>query len=86
MTIFLIAASIGIVTTTFTIPISADKDKASQGIEKADDKVHENTGPVSNQDVKFHEGLCQADITTEALEDLGGCDILTPPGESENKP
>jgi hypothetical protein len=83
---FLIAASIGMVTTSLTIPISADKGDASKGIEKADDKVHENTGPVSDQDVKFHEGLCEADITTEALEDLGGCDILTPPGESENRP
>lgn len=45
---------------------SADKDDASEGVEKADDKVHENTGPVSDQDVKFHEGLCEADITTEA--------------------
>lgn len=51
--------------------------------EHADDNVHDNTGPVSDQDVAFHEGLCQAGITTEALEGLGGCGVLTPPGESD---
>ncbi len=56
---------------------------AQPGIEIADEKVHENTGPVSPQDVVFHEGLCQAGITTEALEELGGCGILTAPGESD---
>ena len=56
---------------------------AQPGIEIADENVHENTGGVSHQDIVFHEGLCQAGITTEALENLGGCDILTPPGNSE---
>jgi hypothetical protein len=64
----------------------AAKSSASNGIEIADNKVHENTGAVSPQDIRFHEGLCQAGITTEALEGLGGCGILTPPGESEHAP
>lgn len=64
----------------------AAKSSASNGIETADNNVHENTGAVSPQDVRFHEGLCQAGITTEALEGLGGCGILSPPGESEHKP
>jgi hypothetical protein len=84
--IFVFAAAMVIATVSMAIPALADKDSSSEGVEKADDKVHENTGPVSDQDVRFHEGLCEAGITTEALEDLGGCDILTPPGESENKP
>ncbi len=54
------------------------------GIETADENVHENTGSVSPQDIVFHEGLCQAGITTEALESLGGCDILTSPGQSDD--
>jgi len=86
MAIFLIAASMVIATISMGITAWADKDSSSEGVEKADDKVHENTGGVSDQDIRFHEGLCEADITTEALEDLGGCEILTPPGESENKP
>ena len=86
LAIFVIAAAMVIATVSVAIPASADKSSASEGVEKADDKVHENTGAVSDQDVRFHEGLCEGGITTEALENLGGCDILTPPGESENKP
>lgn len=35
------------------IPVSADKSSGSNGLEKADDNVHDNTGPVSDQDIKF---------------------------------
>ena len=42
------------------------------GIEEADDNVHFNTGDLSEQDVRFHEGLCQAGIETDALVDLAG--------------
>jgi hypothetical protein len=66
---------------TSTVPAFAQKQPP--GIETADEKVHENTGAVSEQDKRFHEGLCQGGITTEALEDLGGCDILTAPGSSD---
>jgi hypothetical protein len=50
-------------------------------IELTDQLVHETSPPeegqaVSDEDVAFHTGLCQAGITTEALEELGGCDIL----------
>ena len=57
--------------------------KQPPGIETADVNVHENRGPVSKQDIVFHEGLCQAGITTEALESLGGCSILSAPGQSD---
>ena len=66
------------------IPVSADKSSGSNGLEKADDNVHDNTGPVSEQDIKFHEGLCQGGHSTEALDNLGGCDILSDPGESDD--
>jgi hypothetical protein len=53
---------------------------------QADENVHDNTGGLgSAQDFRFHEGLCQAGISTEALEeatDGAGCDALTPPGNS----
>ena len=52
----------------------------------ADENVHTNTGGVgSQQDFRFHEGLCQAGISTEALEEAtngAGCDALSPPGNS----
>ena len=67
-TIVIVAlGTIGTTATAFAQPSD------NSGIEIADEKVHENTGPVSPQDVVFHEGLCQAGITTEALEELGGC-------------
>jgi hypothetical protein len=68
-------------------PVLADKGgerREDQGFERADCEVHENTGPVSEQDVRFHEGTCQGGHTSEALEGLGGCEILTAPGNSDD--
>jgi hypothetical protein len=65
-------------------------DEAQQaGIERADQAVHEAFPPeegeqVSEEDVLFHQGLCAAGITTEALEELGGCDALPPLVESDD--
>ncbi|HEX7274265.1 MAG TPA: hypothetical protein VF248_01495 [Nitrososphaeraceae archaeon] len=81
--IFLIATSLAIGALSATNLVLADKSSGSNGLEKADDKVHENTGPVSDQDIKFHEGLCQGGHSTEALDNLGGCNILSDPGESD---
>ncbi|MFN2434254.1 MAG: hypothetical protein ABR515_02650 [Nitrososphaeraceae archaeon] len=78
---FLIAASIGMATTSLTIPISADKSDAREGLDKADEKVHDNTGGLSDQDVRFHEGICQGDHSTTVLDELlEGCDALDNPG------
>lgn len=88
LAIFLIATSIAIGTiTSITTPALADKPDKT-GLEKADQNIHENTGPPvpSDQDIRFHEGTCQGGHTTEALEGLGGCDALSGPGESENHP
>jgi hypothetical protein len=82
--IFLIATSFAIAAVSATNIVLADKSSGSNGLEKADDKVHENTGPVSDQDIKFHEGLCQGGHSTEALDNLGGCDILSDPGNSDD--
>ena len=70
-------------TTSIAATASADKSSGSNGLEKADKNVHDNTGPVRDQDIKFHEGLCQGGHTTEALEQLGGCDILIDLGNSD---
>ena len=50
------------------------------GVEIADELVHEF---APEADIIFHQGLCQAGITTEALEELGGCEILPPLVESD---
>ena len=82
--ILIIAATMVTAVVPMAISVSADKSSGSNGLEKADDKVHDNTGPVSDQDIKFHEGLCQGGHSTEALDNLGGCDILSDPGESDD--
>jgi hypothetical protein len=61
--------------------LATSEDPASKGLEEADDNVHEN---APDQDIEFHEGTCQGGHTTEALEDLGGCDILSDPGNSDD--
>ena len=83
MAIFFIATSIVVATNSISSTAFADKSSGSNGLEKADKNVHDNTGPVSDQDIRFHEGLCQGGHTTEALDNLGGCDILTDPGNSD---
>jgi hypothetical protein len=87
LAIFLIATSIAIgATTSLATQASADKPDIT-GLEKADRNIHENTGSTSDnpsdQDIRFHEGTCQGGHTTEALENLGGCDVLTDPGNSD---
>ena len=52
------------------------------GVEIADELVHEF---APEADIPFHQGLCQAGITTEALEELGGCEILPPLIESDDE-
>jgi len=79
LAIFLIATSIAVATTSIATPISAE-DHARGGLDKADKNVHDNTGPLSDQDIRFHEGTCQGGHSTTVLDNLGGCDILPPPG------
>ena len=77
------------------IPVTAqssNKDNAQDGLNNADDNVHDNTGDPagetgSDQDVRFHEGLCQGGHSTSALdcEDAKEQGIIGEPGESENR-
>jgi hypothetical protein len=62
---------------------TTDEDPASNGLEIADRKVHEN---APQNDVTFHEGTCQGGHTTEALEEIASCDELpiTDPGNSDD--
>ncbi|MGI8719376.1 MAG: hypothetical protein ACR2KF_02520 [Nitrososphaeraceae archaeon] len=86
LAIFIIAASIAVASTSIATQASADQPDKT-GLERADEKVHENTGSTpenpSDQDIRFHEGTCQGGHTTEVLESIGGCDILSDPGNSD---
>lgn len=80
---FIVAlASIGTAATAFA-------QSENEAIETADRLLHENVEPeegeqVSKTDIAFHQALCQVGISTEALEELGGCDILPPIGQSDD--
>jgi hypothetical protein len=58
------------------IPVTAqssNKDNAQDGLNNADGNVHDNAGGPnadlgSDQDVRFHEGLCQGGHSTNALD------------------
>jgi hypothetical protein len=84
-TILVVAlGTIGTTATAFADPEDTGEEISEEHqdiIELTDQLVHETSPPeegqaVSDEDVAFHTGLCQAGITTEALEELGGCDIL----------
>jgi hypothetical protein len=79
-------AGLVIGTALVATPVVADKSSASNGLEIADLKIHENTG--LEQDIRFHEGTCQGGHTTTVLQGLGGCNppptgLITDPGNSD---
>ena len=74
----IVIVALGTIGTTAT----AFAQTTNPGVEIADRLLHEATGAGSSEDIHFHQGLCQAGITTEALEELGGCEILPPLGQS----
>jgi uncharacterized protein (DUF305 family) len=75
----LLLVGTGVLSITFTLQGAAALNRSS-AIESADEQVHEVTGAVSPEDIRFHEQLCRHGISTEALDALGGCSILSPPG------
>jgi hypothetical protein len=90
-TILIVAlGTIGTTATAFATLGSEEIDEEQQAaIEIADQAVHEAFPPeegeeVSEEDVLFHQGLCAVGITTEALEGLGGCEVLPPLVESDD--
>ena len=91
--VLLAAAALTITTTTTSLPIASAQDKkenAQDGLNRADEKVHENTdseiGDLSEQDIRFHEGTCQGGHSTDVLDSItgGGCPTEGfDPGESD---
>lgn len=81
---FALLASLTIGSTIAITSAFAAKSSGSNGLEKADENVHENA--PEERDVTFHEGLCQGGYSTEALDNLGGCDssVITDPGNSDD--
>ena len=66
-------------TTTTAFAVLEDDDRS--GIELADRLIHEAAPPeegeqVSDTDIAFHQSLCKVGISTEALDELGGCEAL----------
>jgi hypothetical protein len=88
LAVLVIAAGLVIGTTSMASPVVAqpEKDNAQDGLNKADDNVHEN---APQNDVTFHEGLCQGGHSTDVLDDITGgegCDAnppITDPGNSD---
>jgi hypothetical protein len=72
--------ALGTVGTAATAFAEIDQDL----IETADEAVHivepEEGEEVSDADVAFHQALCLVGISTEALDELGGCEALPPIG------
>ena len=84
-TMFILA--LGTIGTTATAFAQTEEEEETElggeGIEIIDEAIHELFPPeegeaASEQDIQFHQVLCEAGITTEALEELGGCEILPP--------
>jgi Tfp pilus assembly protein PilE len=53
-----------------------DSEHRSSSLERADEAIHEFQDP--EDDIEFHQALCLAGISTEALDELGGCEALPP--------
>ena len=63
-------------------------EEQQEAVEIADQVIHEVFPPeegeqVSEEDVVFHQALCTVGISTEALDELGGCEVLPPLGEDD---
>jgi hypothetical protein len=97
-TMFLIVVALGTIGTTATTAFAQSEEEEDEieldeeeqaAIETADEFVHEafeveaGQEPPSEEDVLFHQALCEFGITTEALEELGGCEILPPLHEED---
>jgi hypothetical protein len=81
-----IAAMLGIGLISMVTPVVlADKESGDNGLDKADQNVHENTPGefAGDQDIRFHEGTCQGGHEVDIPE---GCDndLITDPGNSDD--
>ena|ERR671919_519481 len=92
-TMFLIVVALGTIGTTATAFAQSEeeileqresnKDVIVQSTEEDDVEEEDGENDVEEEDVLFHQGLCAVGISTEALDELGGCEVLPPFGEDE---
>jgi hypothetical protein len=87
-TMFTVAVALATVGTTATSAFAQSDDQS--GIEIADQLIHQADEPeegqqVSDTDLAFHQSLCLAGISTEALDELGGCEALPPLGQDDDE-
>lgn len=87
LAIFFIAGSIAIVSTTSMTTVAfPDKSSGENGLNKADDNIHDNTpgGFAGHQDIVHHEGTCHGRHDVHIPD---GCDnpLITDPGKSDDK-
>ena len=80
-----VLAAIATMVTVSTIGVqTAFAQTQREQIDTVDEIVHGATGGVASEpDVRFHQALCTAGISTTAVESLGGCDALPPIGGSD---
>ena len=89
-TMFTVVALAAIGTTATTTVFAQSEEDDRSGIEIADRLIHEAAPPeegeqVSHTDVAFHQSLCLSGISTEALDELGGCEALPPLGQEDDE-
>jgi hypothetical protein len=80
-----VLAAIATMVTVSTIGVqTAFAQTQREQIDTVDEIVHGATGgAASENDVRFHQALCTAGISSTALESLGGCEALPPIGSSD---
>ena len=86
-----VATAMVVAGSSTVIPALAIKDNAQGGLNRADENIHENTDStpddLSEQDIRFHEGICQGGHSTDVLDEITdgeGCDALGDPGKSDD--
>ncbi len=43
---------------SLAIPVSADKTSGQQGVDRADEAIHDNPNALERADEGFHRGIC----------------------------
>jgi hypothetical protein len=78
MLIIVALGTVGTTTVTAFADTDDEEDDEDSAIETADEAVHGIFGLGTEGDVLFHQGLCAGGISTEALDEVGGCEALPP--------
>lgn len=77
----IVVVAIGTIGTTATRAFAdteetENSEDRSASLQRAHEAIHEFKDP--EDDIEFHQALCIAGISIEALDELGGCEALPP--------